>query len=218
MKEQLIQYVELLFAGAPEAYEIKQEILQNTLDRYDDLIDQGKSPEAAYRLAISGIGDINEILNGDVPCAAVPSQKETVQAAVHEDAEDFRNRKMRAVAVGMYILSPVPLFILSEFGLNVMGLCFTILLVAAATALIMMTRSSKEPQEPSPARQNAEPKNKLRESIENLSGAITLAVYLIVSFVTKAWFITWLIFPISGCIQGLINAILDLKEEYANET
>ena len=68
MREQLIQYVELLFAGAPEAYEIKQEILQNTLDRYDDLIDQGKSPEAAYRLAISGIGDINEILNMDTSC------------------------------------------------------------------------------------------------------------------------------------------------------
>ena len=59
MREQLIQYVELLFAGAPDSEEIKQEILQNTLDRFDDLIDQGKTPEAAYRLAISGIGDIS---------------------------------------------------------------------------------------------------------------------------------------------------------------
>ena len=57
MREQLIQYVELLFAGAPGSEDIKQEILQNTLDRFDDLISQGKQPEAAYRLAISGIGD-----------------------------------------------------------------------------------------------------------------------------------------------------------------
>lgn len=63
MREQLVNYVELLFAGAPDSNEIKQEILQNTLDRFDDLVSQGKSPEAAYRLAISGIGDINEILN-----------------------------------------------------------------------------------------------------------------------------------------------------------
>ena len=62
MREQLIRYVELLFAGAENAGDIQQEILQNTLDRYDDLIAQGKTPEAAYRLAISGIGDINEIL------------------------------------------------------------------------------------------------------------------------------------------------------------
>ena len=55
MREQLIRYVDLLFAGAPNAQDVKQEILQNTLDRYDDLLQQGKSPEAAYSLAISGI-------------------------------------------------------------------------------------------------------------------------------------------------------------------
>ena len=62
MREQLIQYVSLLFAGAENCEDTRQEILQNTLDRYDDLIAQGKSEEAAYRLAITGIGDINEIL------------------------------------------------------------------------------------------------------------------------------------------------------------
>ena len=71
MREQLIKYIDLLFAGAPEAEDIKQEILQNTLDRYDDLIDQGKSPEAAYRLAISGIGDVNELLGASSPAPAV---------------------------------------------------------------------------------------------------------------------------------------------------
>ena len=42
MREQLIQYVNLLFAGNGDVEDIKQEILQNTLDRYDDLIAQGK--------------------------------------------------------------------------------------------------------------------------------------------------------------------------------
>ena len=67
MREQLIQYVQLLFAGAADCDDTRQEILQNTLDRYDDLIAAGKTPEAAYRLAIMGIGDINEIL-GRAPC------------------------------------------------------------------------------------------------------------------------------------------------------
>ena len=40
MREQLIQYVNLLFAGATGSDEIREEILQNTLDRYDDLIAQ----------------------------------------------------------------------------------------------------------------------------------------------------------------------------------
>ena len=75
MREQLIQYIRLLFAGTPNSEDMQQEILQNTLDRYDDLISQGKSPEAAYRLAIAGIGDINEIL-GSIPAQPAPDAKE----------------------------------------------------------------------------------------------------------------------------------------------
>lgn len=41
MREQLIQYVQLLFAGAADCDDTRQEILQNTLDRYDDLIAAG---------------------------------------------------------------------------------------------------------------------------------------------------------------------------------
>lgn len=214
MREQLIQYVQLLFAGAPDSNEIQQEILQNTLDRYDDLIDQGKSPEAAYRLAISGIGDINEILGGTAPPAS--AYAEPIRNAIHVEAEDIRKRNMRAVAVAMYILSPVPLFILSEFGLETMGLCFTLLLVAAATALIMMARKGGS-EEDSDRREasHRSPKQELRRSIEKVISALGLLIYLIVSFATGAWFATWLIFPILGCIKGLVNAILDLKE--ANE-
>lgn len=207
MKDQLTQYVNLLFAGAPGAEEIKQEILQNTLDRYDDLIEQGKSPEAAYRLAISGIGDIDEILG-------VSSPAPVAYAPLQEKSEDENSRKMRAAAIGMYIACPIPLFVLSEFGLDTLGLCLLLLLVAAATALLMMAkRSQADDEEELAERAHSEtPKSKLNKSIDNLIGVLTLAIYLIVSFVTQAWFITWLIFPISGCIKGIFTAILDLKE------
>ena len=63
MRDHLQQYVALLFAGTEGCEDIQQEITQNTLDRYDDLIAEGKVPEAAYRMAIAGIGDIDEILD-----------------------------------------------------------------------------------------------------------------------------------------------------------
>lgn len=81
MREQLIQYVQLLFAGAADCDDTRQEILQNTLDRYDDLIAAGKTPEAAYRLAIMGIGDINEILGrapGAAPCPPRQSSRRSM--------------------------------------------------------------------------------------------------------------------------------------------
>lgn len=213
MKEQLTQYVNLLFAGAPGSEEIRQEILQNTLDRYDDLIDQGKSPEAAYRLAISGIGDINEIL-GSVP----PSPAHVSYTQIQDEAEEKNGRKMRAAAIGMYIACPIPLIVLSEFGLETLGLCLLLLLVAAATAILMMAKKSEPDDEDEAERLHPEtPKSKLSKSIENLIGVITLAIYLAVSFATEAWFITWLIFPASGCVKGIVNAILDLKEAVEHE-
>ena len=56
MREKLISYVNLLFAGTEGVEDIQQEILQNTLDRFDDLVSRGSTPENAYRQAIAGIG------------------------------------------------------------------------------------------------------------------------------------------------------------------
>lgn len=217
MRERLIQYVDLLFAGAPGSEDIRQEIMQNTLERYDDLVSQGKSPEAAYRLAISGIGDINEILRSG------PTHSHTAEAYSHPETEaDFSgNRRNRAVAIAMYILSPVPLFILSELGMDTLGLCFTLALIAAATYLLMLSKNNTvEPVSGGPYDRSPEytPYNINKRSVGKILGPVCLIVYLLVSFLTHAWYITWLIFPIFGCIRGLINAILDLKEanQYEN--
>ncbi len=267
MREQLIQYVELLFAGARDCEDIKQEILQNTLDRYDDLVSDGKVPEAAYRLAISGIGDINEILG-------TKSQATPVQtgAASQFDDEDTKAKKwMRAIAVGLYILCPLPLIVLDElFDMDILGLCGLLGMVAVATVLIILgaKKEEKNPEKPSrsplqksisgliwavglalyfilsfatnawnltwiiflmlaaldrfvdlipPAESGirspgSRSTQKLRSRVRSVIGAMGVAVYCAVSFATSAWYITWLIFPITGAVQELVSAIFDLKE------
>ena len=206
MKEQLTKYVELLFAGTPNARDIQQEILQNTLDRYDDLIAQGKSPEAAYSLSISGIGDINEILGAE------KSSFDPTPHSAQEKSDDKNNRLRRAIAIAMYIISPIPLFILG----NEIGLSILCLLVAGATALMVMNGKDRKIEEYTPGSTAMDPKitmqEKTRESIHTLIWCIGLAVYLIMSFATGAWYITWVMFPLIGCVQGLVDAITDLKE------
>ena len=215
MKEQLIQYVNLLFAGVPDCEDMKQEILQNTLDRYDDLISQGKVPEAAYRLAISGIGDINEILGSK------PSPDFRPVSTPAPEPDDPKRKKLRSLAIALYILCALPLIILSEFGLDIMGLTFTLVIVAIATYIMLITSKKEddedEEDEETPSEKKNSPSHQLKKSVHAIVDAITLAVYLIVSFATGAWYITWLIFPISGCINGLVNAIIDLKEANKHE-
>ena len=216
MRDNLTQYVNLLFAGAPDSDEIRQEILQNTLDRYDDLVSQGKSPEAAYRLAISGIGDINEIL-GTQPASAhdIPSV-----STARADDEDPVRKKRRAGAIMLYILSAIPLIVLGELGAGTIGLVLTIIMVAAATYEMIITgrKDDDEDEDEKEESYSQTPQQELKNSFDKLVGAVGLAVYLIVSFMTGAWHITWIIFPIMACVKGLINAVIDLKEANRNES
>ena len=203
MREQLTQYVNLLFAGAPDSEDIRQEILQNTLDRYDDLIAAGKTPEAAYRLAISGIGDIHEILGTQEP--ETPVQPE---APAKENRTDDPMRKLlRAIAVGLYILCPLPLITQDSMGMDVYGLCGTLCFVALATVLIILGGRKGGSSETRRAEAD-EPKTALGKSISAFVWAIGLAVYLTVSFLTGAWHVSWVIFPILGAISNLICALL----------
>lgn len=210
MREQLIQYVNLLFAGVSDSEDIKQEILQNTLDRFDDLVAQGKSPEAAYRLAISGIGDINEILGSTVKKASIPLY-EPIQEIKPETEEDIKRKKIRAVAVAMYILCALPLIILGDLGFDNLGLCLTLALVACATYLMLIT-SKKDDEDEAEEKHKKETKHPLKERIGNIIWVTGLIAYFVISFSTGAWYITWLIFPIMACARGLSDAIIDLKE------
>ena len=210
MREQLIQYVSLLFAGAENCEDTKQEILQNTLDRYDDLIAEGKPEEAAYRLAIISIGDINEILGQkDAVLPAV-----TVAEAQTETDTAFK-KLLRAIAVGLYILCPLPLIVLSELGMDTFGLCGLLCFVAVATVLMIL--GSKKGDKPSHSDNDDEdkPKSELGKSVSSLIWAVGLAVYLIVSFLTMAWPITWVIFPILGAINALACALIPAESPSA---
>lgn len=201
MREQLIQYVNLLFAGCPENGDMKQEILQNTLDRYDDLLAQGKAPEAAYRLAITGIGDINEVLGSTAPS---PAPMPTATSAAEEEKSD-KKKLMRAVAIGMYICCVLPLFILGNIGNGIIGLCLMFLLIAAATVLMVMASSDKEEKE-----QEDQQKSK-QTPLDKALNTVALVLFLALSFFTGAWHITWLIWPIMAAVKGIIRAYGDLK-------
>lgn len=205
MREQLIQYVELLFAGAGDCEDIKQEILQNTLDRYDDLVDSGKVPEAAYRLAIAGIGDINEILGTPVPSTAVSHP-----VTVEDDGDTPTKKLLRAVAVGLYILCPLPLIVLCELGTETLGLCGTLAIVAVATVMILLAGKKERPEKDDEESDDKE--SELNKSISAVLWAVGLGVYFLLSFTTRAWHITWTIFPVLVALDSLVSAIIRIQE------
>lgn len=202
MIDQLKNHVDLLFSGVEGAEDMKEEILQNTIERYNDLIAQGKSPQSAYQLAISGIGDISEILgeeSGDIPREEHKPEGKVLSVG---------KRILRAIAVCLYILCPIPLFALQ----NEFGLCGLLGIVAVATALMVIsgTKTKEEIREKADKdeKKTTDPARKAADSIVWIAG---LCIYFALSFLTSAWHITWIMFPLIAAIQGLIEACFDLK-------
>ena len=99
MKEKLSEHIRLLFADAerrspdnPRLAELKEELLLNTLEKYEHLISMGKTPEAAYTTSVNGIGDIEALLNDvigetDTRKAAEPATRSAATAGATPEAE-----------------------------------------------------------------------------------------------------------------------------------
>lgn len=205
----LEKYIEYLFENAPdtkEAKEMKEEILSNLMEKYNDLLADGYSESEAYDIAVRGLGDITGLIDKlERPAEKPMFTKEEIMA------DKRRSGLITAIAVGLYILCVVPVIILSEFGMETVGVVMMFIMIAAATVMLIynnMTRLVKDDDE----EEEKEIIPPARKAINTAVSSIALAVYLILSFATGAWHITWLIFIISWAAKQIVKAIFELRE------
>jgi len=209
MNEKLRNYIDSLFADAPQtvrAVELKEEMFQNLMDKYNDLISQGKSEEAAYNIAVASIGDVDSLIAG-----LSEGRVELNQSSRK------RNALFISIAVALYILSPVPVILLE----NTVGLMLLFVFVAMATGLLIYNGATREKyvkaddtmvEEFKEWKQNSRQKNKAVDAIIGSVWLIAVCVYIVVSFMTGAWHITWLIFLITAAVSSMIKGIFMLKQ------
>lgn len=211
MEERLRNHVNGLFESAPKtrkAFELREEIFANLKEKYDDLIKQGAQPEEAYEIVIASIGDVDELIG---------SLKDHNTADFTQDLE--RNKKQYAkffsISIALYVLSPV---FLIGFGalsnLPVIGLLCMLVCIAVATGLLLYARSTYGTyqqaddtmvEEFKTWKAENQHKEQQKESYTSIIWSITTAVYFLVSFLTMAWHISWIIFIIGGAITQIVK-------------
>ena len=134
MRKKLISYVDNLFSHAPknaQAREIHDEILLNTLDRYDEELSCGRSEQDAYDAAIESIGDIGEVLEPLYPAKVGMTIR-------------------RVVAIALYICCVVPVIVGAAFGAlgSIIGTCLMFCLIALATYLLLTSNLTPKTRRP----------------------------------------------------------------------
>lgn len=216
MKDKLRNFIESLFEDAPknkQTIELKEEMLQNLIDKYNDLVDSGKSSEVAYNIATASIGDIHELIRQI-------EKREENNPLFEQNYDKGRKRfaLLLSISVMLYILCVVPVILLED---SVLGVVIMFVMVAIATGLILYNNMTKPKylkkdstvvEEFKEWKANSTEKNTLYQSITKVMWSCITILYFIVSFLTMAWHITWIIFLIGSAIQGIIRAIFELKK------
>ena len=219
MEQQIRTYVDKLFAetvATRKSVELKEEMIQNLTEKFNDLIEEGKTPDAAYNIVIAGIGDISYLL------------KDLEKESTHPSATAERRQKtamITAIAVMLYILSVVPLIVLAALinrpGAPIVGVVIMFIFIACATGLLIYNSMTKPKYQKSGDtivedfkqwQSESHEKKSLRSSVSSAVWALLVAVYFLVSFFSGAWHITWVIFILGAAVQSIINIAFTLKK------
>lgn len=110
MNEKIRIYVNELFTQAPntkKANDLKDEIVSNAIDKYSDLIKEGKKEQEAYDCVIKEIGDVDELIK----------ELQTESPINRQNVDEVRKKTALTVSisVGLYILSVISVIVLDEF-------------------------------------------------------------------------------------------------------
>lgn len=215
MNDKLRRYIEGLFADVPQTksmVELKEEMLQNLIEKYEDLIREGKSEEAAFNIAVAGIGDINELI------------EDMKKPPVYNDVNGAKQKSAMLVslAVMLYMLSVVPILLWLGNGIEFFtGVIGFFIIIAIGTGLLIyngMTKARPYIDETTMVNEFREwqdskvRKRDTRISVSIALWSVILALYYFISFTTHTWHISWIIFIVGIAIEALINIFTTIKK------
>ena len=212
MEENLRKFLENLFADAPKSkktVELREELYLNLKEKYQDLVKKGATEDEAFEIVKRSVGDVERLIQD------INEPDPTSKAAMEQSRKKSAFRI--ALAVGLYILSPVAIILFGTMGQPIVGLVLMFALIAAATS-IMVYNNIMRPKfvkiEDTMVEEFREWKasNAAKAEKKNLYSSIVwpiiVVLYFLISFTTGAWYVTWVIFILGVVVQKLIDAIM----------
>ena len=205
MEEKIQSYVNGVFRDVPKserAETIRSEILQNLLDKYRDLKKEGKDDEEAYAIAISSGGDLSGIvadLKGENVKYSYAYEKQFEK--VYDKQYKREKKKCATFSSCLWPITVCFYLIFSILVPQVWSFSWVIFILAAAVNNLFAYFVFKS----NPKRKN-----------DALKGTVWLGIvslYLILSFTTRRWDITWIIFILGIAVSNLVRALTGKDED-----
>lgn len=219
MNPKIERYLNGLFAGVPktrEARDLREELLGNMQARYRDYLAEGKGESEAYGLTVASMGDLDAMLAQVMP-----------DETFRREAQAYRRRKARntCIAIALYFVGVCVLLasaMSEDEAIQIKSLIGLLAFAAAGTILLVYTHMStpeefKAQWEDEDDRWDREiqrsPGGERFKMWMSIYWSVVTAGYLLVSFLTMAWQITWIVWPLAAILSSILRVIFLLRHE-----
>ncbi len=222
MEEKIRKHFNELFAGAPKtrkAMEMKEEMIQNSIDKYQDLLGEGYSETDAFENVIGSIGDVTELF------------EDLEEKNLLNLSEKDRRKKamLTSISVGIYIFAGCVFFIcqmLDEvwrtgWDFSILGLVLAALVCIPPTCMLVYAanmypdyRKKEEENMVEHYKESKHTSNRekaIKGSVSTIIWTLVIVLYFLISFTSSAWYVTWVIFLIGACVQAVFELLYSLK-------
>lgn len=228
MSTDIRAYIDDLFQNAPrtkKALELKEEMISNAEEKLADLLREGYREEDAIGVVIHSIGNVDELFN--------ELEREDGGMGYTDQELELQQQKARliAISVGLYVFALAVFFLgavidsgmgrIGGFDAASIGLVVAILLCIAPTVMIVyasqltpryrrtgdsMVEDYKEWKD------NSSRYKEIRRAVSSIIWTVTVILYFVISFSTMAWYITWVIFLVAGCLESIVGLIFSMRK------
>lgn len=225
------KYMDQLFDSAPvnrRTVELKEELIANALEKYNDLTLRGYGEDEAFQLVIGSIGDVGQLF------ADLGTDDDYSLTYYLQWAREAQEKKavLTAISVGLFLLAAVVLvvsFLLYWYNMkfiyihgqnmNLLGIGLALLLCVVPVSLLVYARKIQPPMELADytvsqaaiSRETRKQRRKrfkqIKGSLEGLMWLLIVIFYFLVSFATHAWYITWIVFLGGAAVECLLDAL-----------
>lgn len=217
MIDELRKYIEDLFTEAPKTramYELREELMSNSTERYFDLIEDKVPEKEAFDIVVNSIGDVSQFFSASEGTRSVPLVDEKL----------VKKRALyKSIAIGLYILGFIFVIAMDEFtrfeSVGMMGL----LLFAAIATCILVYMNAAYPnyqkkddtvvEEFKEWNSSSQKRKGIKSSVSLIIWTVVFVLYFLISFTTMAWHITWILFLVGVCAQAIANLLFYLNEK-----
>lgn len=223
MNEKLKNHITMLFEEAPKTrktYDLKEELYANSLEKFQDLVNNGISEEDAYKNVIGSIGDVSSLF----------SNLNIYEDGGYENQELLKKRALiKALSIGIYIFSGALFlsiaamedFLPGHFEWSTIGLIIMILIDIIPTCMLVYISNTKPRyrknddtlvEEFREWQSDKSTSREVRHAITGIIWTLTLVIYFTVSFLTGTWYITWVLFIFAACVEAIIALLFSLRK------